>query len=65
MKSLFRAKIFHKRFLPQVNKFTYSGFYIKFSLENLKELESLLFSVISLTCSHFMKKTMVIEMGHH
>jgi DUF1365 family protein len=65
MKSLFRAKIFHKRFLPQVNKFTYSGFYIKFSLGNLQELESLLFSVNKFNLFHFMKKTMVIEMVHH
>ena len=56
MKSLFRAKIFHKRFLPQVNKFTYSGFYIKFSLENLQELESLLFSVNKFNLFSFYEK---------
>ena len=56
MKSLFRANIFHKRFLPQVNKFTYSGFYIKFSLENLQELESLLFSVNKFNLFSFYEK---------
>ena len=45
MKSLYKAKIFHKRCLPRVNKFAYSGFYIRFSLEKIKELDSLLFSV--------------------
>ena len=56
MKSLFRAKIFHKRFLPRINKFTYSGFYIKFSLENLQELESLLFSVNKFNLFSFYEK---------
>ena len=56
MKSLFRAKIFHKRFLPRINKFTYSGFYIKFSLGNLQELESLLFSVNKFNLFSFYEK---------
>ena len=51
MKSLYKAKIFHKRFFPRVNKFAYSGFYMKFSLEKIKELDSLLFSVCLLYTS--------------
>ena len=56
MKSLYKAKIFHKRFLPRVNKFTYSGFYIRFSLEKLKDLESLLFSVNKFNLFSFYEK---------
>jgi len=56
MKSLFKAKIFHKRLLPKVNEFTYSGFYIKFSLEKLYELESLLFSVNRFNLFSFYEK---------
>ena len=56
MKSLFKAKIYHKRLLPQVNKFSYSGFYMKFSLENLQELESILFSVNRFNLFSFYEK---------
>ena len=56
MKSLYKAKIFHKRFLPRVNKFTYSGFYIKFSLEKLNELDSLLFNVNRFNLFSFYEK---------
>ena len=56
MKSLFEAKIFHKRFLPKVNKFNYSGFYIKFSIENLDDLESKLFSINKFNLFSFYEK---------
>ena len=56
MKSLYKAKIFHKRFLPRVNKFAYSGFYIRFSLEKIKELDSLLFSVNKFNLFSFYEK---------
>ena len=56
MRSLFKAKIFHKRFLPNENEFSYSGFYIKVSLENLKELNSLLFSVNKFNLFSFYEK---------
>jgi len=56
MKSLFNAKIYHKRFLPRVNKFAYSGFYIKFSIENLSDLESKLFSVNKFNLFSFYEK---------
>jgi len=56
MRSLFKAKIYHKRFLPNVNEFSYSGFYIKISLENLKELNSLLFSVNKFNLFSFYEK---------
>ena len=56
MKSLFDAKIFHKRFLPKKNKFTYSGFYIKFSLEDLHDLESTLFSINKFNLFSFCEK---------
>jgi len=56
MKSLFESKIFHKRFLPKVNKFNYSGFYIKFSIENLYDLESKLFSINNFNLFSFYEK---------
>jgi len=56
MKSLFDAKIFHKRFLPKVNKFNYSGFYIKFSIENIYDLESKLFSINKFNLFSFYEK---------
>ena len=56
MKSLYKAKIFHKRFFPRVNKFAYSGFYMKFSLEKIKELDSLLFSVNKFNLFSFYEK---------
>ena len=56
MRSLFKAKIFHKRFLPNENEFSYSGFYIKVSLANLKELNSLLFSVNKFNLFSFYEK---------
>ena len=56
MRSLFKAKIFHKRFLPNENEFSYSGFYIKVSLENLKDLNSLLFSVNKFNLFSFYEK---------
>lgn len=45
MKSLYKAKIYHKRFSPKVNEFTYSGFYISFSLDELTNLKSKIFGV--------------------
>lgn len=45
MKKLYKAKIHHKRYLPSVNEFNYSGFYMKFSLNEMDHLKSKLFSV--------------------
>ena len=56
MKSLFKASIFHKRFFPKTNKFRYSGFYIKFSIDSLQTLKSLLFSVNSFNLFSFYEK---------
>ena len=56
MKSLFESKIFHKRFLPKINKFKYSGFYIKFSIEDLQNLESKFFSLNKFNLFSFYEK---------
>lgn len=56
MKSLFKAKIYHKRFSPKVNEFTYSGFYISFSLNELKNLKSKIFGVNSFSLFSFYEK---------
>ena len=56
MKSLFKASIFHKRFYPKANKFRYSGFYIKFSIDRLQSLKSLLFSVNRFNLFSFYEK---------
>lgn len=45
MKTLYNAKIHHKRFHPNVNEFNYSGYYMKFSLDEMHSLKSKLFSV--------------------
>ena len=45
MKWLFQSKIHHKRFLPKVNAFTYSGYYIKVDISKLEEIESKLFKI--------------------
>lgn len=56
MKSLFKAKIYHKRFLPKINEFLYSGYYIKFSLSELNSLNSTLFSVNKFNLFSFYEK---------
>jgi len=56
MKSLFESKIFHKRFLPKINKFNYSGFYVKFSIEDLHKLESKFFSLNKFNLFSFYEK---------
>jgi len=56
MKSLFKASIYHKRFFPKANEFSYSGFYIKFSIERLQTLKSLLFSVNKFNLFSFYEK---------
>ncbi|MBC7538459.1 MAG: DUF1365 domain-containing protein [Bacteriovorax sp.] len=56
MKSLFKAKIYHKRFLPSVNEFNYSGFYIKFSLDHIHELKSAIFGVNKFNLFSFYEK---------
>lgn len=45
MKKLFNANIHHKRFFPNVNEFNYTGYYIKFSLDEIHGLNSKFFSV--------------------
>jgi DUF1365 family protein len=56
MKQLFRANIYHKRFLPKVNEFTYTGFYIKFSLEEMQSLKSVFFRVNKFNIFSFYEK---------
>ena len=56
MKSLFKASIYHKRLFPKANKFRYSGFYIKFSIDSLQTLKSLLFSVNRFNLFSFYEK---------
>ena len=56
MKSLYKASIYHKRFLPKANKFRYSGFYIKFPIDKLQTLKSLLFSVNNFNLFSFYEK---------
>lgn len=41
----YKAKIYHKRFRPKINEFLYTGFYMKFSIDELDRLKSTLFSV--------------------
>jgi DUF1365 family protein len=45
MKKLYRASIYHKRFYPRINEFFYRGFYIRFNLSKVTELNGSLFSV--------------------
>jgi DUF1365 family protein len=56
MKSLFKAKIYHKRFSPSVNEFNYSGYYLKFSIEKMHELKSSIFSVNKFNLFSFYEK---------
>lgn len=55
MKALFKSKIYHKRFLPRVNEFSYSGYYIKFSLDAIDNLKSKVFSVEGFNLFSFYK----------
>ena len=43
--NILRAKVFHKRFKPKVNEFTYSVFYILFPLSKLSNLKNRFFSI--------------------
>jgi DUF1365 family protein len=45
MKKIFLAEIFHKRLRPRVNQFSYSGFYIKFDIDDINDLETICFKV--------------------
>lgn len=56
MKKLFKAKIYHKRYLPTVNEFSYSGFYIKFSLSQMHDLKSTLFGINKFNLFSFYEK---------
>ena len=56
MKYLFKASIFHKRFYPKPNQFCYSGFYIKFSIDKIESLKSILFSINSFNLFSFYEK---------
>lgn len=56
MKGLYLATIYHKRFFPRVNEFTYSGHYIKFSLKQMKSLKSKFFGVNSFNLFSFYEK---------
>lgn len=56
MKALFVASIYHKRFLPRTNEFSYSGYYIKFSLDELETLRSRVFGVNRFNLFSFYEK---------
>lgn len=56
MKSLFVANIYHKRISPRVNEFNYSGFYTRFYLDEIKNLNSLFFSVNKFNLFSFYEK---------
>lgn len=56
MKALFKARVDHKRFLPKSNAFSYSGFYIKFSLEKMDELKSRFFGLNTFNFFSFYEK---------
>lgn len=56
MKSLFKANIYHKRMYPRENEFCYSGFYIKFSLDEMHSLKSKIFSLNKFNLFSFYEK---------
>ncbi len=56
MRKLFKAHIYHKRFLPTINEFIYGGFFIQFSLSEMNELKSKLFGVNSFNLFSFYTK---------
>lgn len=56
MKALFTAKIYHKRFWPKENEFSYSGLYMKFSLDEMAALKSSFFSVNKFNIFSFYEK---------
>ncbi len=56
MKALFKANIYHKRLLPKINEFSYSGYYIKFSLNEINELKSAIFGVNKFNLFSFYEK---------
>lgn len=56
MKSLFLASIFHQRFYPKVNRFTYQGFYIQFSLKDMKQLQGTFFGLNRFNLFSFYEK---------
>jgi DUF1365 family protein len=46
MKSqIFIGTVFHKRFRPKVHEFTYSGYFLKISLNEIDQIKNALFSV--------------------
>lgn len=56
MKALYHASIYHKRFLPKTNEFSYPGFYIKFSLDEMDSLKSRFFGVNKFNLFSFYEK---------
>lgn len=56
MKALYRANIYHKRFTPKENEFSYGGYYMKFSLNEMQSLKSLFFSVNRFNLFSFYEK---------
>lgn len=45
MKKLYSADIYHKRFSPKIHEFFYTGFYIKFDIDEVVLLKSKIFSL--------------------
>ncbi len=56
MKKLFLAKIYHKRFLPRVNEFVNSGFYIRFDIAEMERMSSFIFGVNRVSLFSFYQK---------
>ncbi len=56
MKGLFKAKIYHKRFHPKVNEFTYGGFFIRFQLDKMNSMSSRFFSINRFNLFSFYEK---------
>ena len=56
MKKLFMAKIYHKRFIPKINEFVNSGFYIRFDINKLNDLHSSVVKVNKFSLFSFYEK---------
>lgn len=56
MRALLLARIFHKRFIPKINEFSYSGYYVKFSLNEMEMMGSKVFGVNQFNLFSFYEK---------
>lgn len=56
MKILYSADIYHKRFSPKIHEFFYTGFYIKFDIDQVIALRSKVFSLNEFNIFSFYNK---------